>query len=421
MWNQQRWLRSFYSNNLRNKRTPAALKYQSYAEHLSSVKDKKGGKGKGKDKKKSKKAEKRKPSSDEDAVPKLVVTTNLSPRDADYDRTDYHEWKTEVPMEKFLSTIPHDDPYRLERREWIYAGGDIRYIYGTQTVNDNKTDLSFPMAVDFGIRFRPVREKISLVLEHRYINSPNNKDLEEAFTSSSQVRSAYLIADDLWWNTWFMAGLYRPMFGNYVPDHNALAQEMAFGTQSYKTIYKAAGIGGSPNVPYANVHMIAPMANTNYSQDTGFVANLGARAVTKSMSLNLSYWNTSNESSGDKLVKQMLSISGGLMFARLVLSGEWLRVDEEFQPGKKDGGNVVTLDAKYRLWRENYLTTTYAYSNVSRSPRLKTGKASEVSVGLKTFLYSGMEFEILAINRPTEFNGVKTDEKLMQGQLHLFF
>lgn len=423
VWNQQRWLRSFFSKTLRNKRTPAALKHQPYASNLASVKnDKKGKKGKKKKKKKKSKAsKKRKPSAAPGDVGKMVVTTNLDPADSDYDRTDYHEWKTDVSKEKFLTTIPHDDPYRLERRQWIYAGGDIRYIYGNQKVNDNQVDLSFPMSVDFGFRFRPTREKLSLVLEHRYFNSPTNKDLEEAFTTSSQVRSAYVIADDLWYNTWAMAGLYRPMFGNYIPDHNSLGQELAFGSQSYKIIYKAAGFGGSPNVPYANIHMISPMSNTIYSQDTGFVANIGARAVTMSLSGNISYWNTSNETSGEKLVKQMLSVSGGMMISRFVLNGEWLRVDEEFQPGKKDGGNVVTVDAKFRLWRENYLTATYAYSNVSRSPRLKTGKASEMMIGIKSFLYSGMEFEILAVNRPTEFNGVKTEEKLMQGQLHLFF
>ncbi|MCB0363169.1 MAG: hypothetical protein KDD35_10620, partial [Bdellovibrionales bacterium] len=417
VWNQQRWLRSFYSGSLRNKRMPAPLKNQKYASsekqneedklkekiEEARTKGKKSRRGKNKKERKVAKAPEVPTSQvNPDAIPNLVVTTNLDPNDSDYDRSHYDEWKTIVDKKKFLSTIPEDDPYRVERDEWIYAGGDIRYIFGNYESNGNKTDLSFPMAVDMGIRFRPVREKISFVLENRFFNNPTNQDLEDGFTTSSQVRSAYFIADDLFYNTWVMAGLYRPMFGTYVPDHNSLSQEIAFGSTSYRVIYKAAGVGGSPNVPYANIHMLAPMSNSNYSQDTGVVVNIGARAVTKSLSTNLSYWNTSNESSGEKLVKQMVALSGGGMLGRAIVNLEWLRIDEEYAPGKKNGGNVISLDSKFRLWRENYAVLGYAYSNVARSPRLGKGKASELSLGFKSFLLSGTEIELLAINRPNE-------------------
>lgn len=426
VWNQQRWLRSFYSDTLRNKRTPAPLKNQNYTKNLDKDDEVETKVSKRKSKKKGmkiSKLEKRQPSSvsKDSGPPKLVVTNSLSPQESAYDRSDYDEWKTDVDRAKFLTTVPQDDPYRLERSEWVYAGADFRYIYGNLEEDDNKTDLSFPMALDLGIRFRPLREKISLVFESRFFNPPTNKDLEEVVTTSSQIRSAYFLADDLWYNSWIMAGLYRPMFGNYVPDHNSLAQEIAFGSNSYGIVYKAVGVGGSPNVPYANIHMLSPMANSSYSQDSGVVANIGARAVTKSLSGNISFWNTSNESTGKKLIKQMIAVSGGGMLGRLILNGEWLRIDEEFLPGQKDGGNVVTIDSKFRLWREFYTSLGYAYSNVARSPRLKTGKASELYVGFKSFLFSGMEFEVLGIDRPNEANGVSTKEKLLQVQAHLYF
>lgn len=434
VWNQQRWLRSFYSDTLRNKYTPAPLKDQKYAKNSVQENDvetprsqsERGKKGKKGDRVSRSKAdvtpEKSAPVLNTDKeVPTTVLSRTLNPRLKDYDRSDYNEWKTEVDREAFLKSIPEEDPYRLERREWIYAGGDIRYIYGNVDRDGTKTDLSFPMSVDMGIRFRPVREKISLVLESRFFNTPANKDLEDAVTTSSQVRSAYFIADDLWFNTWFMAGLYRPMFGNYVPDHNSLAQELSFGSSSYRVLYKAAGLGGSPNVPYFNIHAIAPIANSTSFQDTGFVANLGARAVTKSLSANLSYWNTTNETSGEKLIKQMISVSGGGMLGPVIANAEWLRIEEEFAPGKKDGGNVVTLDLKAKLWRENYFPFGYAYSNVSRSPRLGVGKSSEVFLGFKSFLLSGMELELLGIDRSNESNGVKSKEKVLQLQGHLFF
>lgn len=109
------------------------------------------------------------------------------------------------------------------------------------------------------------------------------------------------------------------------------------------------------------------------------------------------------------------------MLGPVIANAEWLRVEEEFAPGKKDGGNVVTLDLKAKLWRENYFPFGYAYSNVSRSPRLGVGKSSEVFLGFKSFLLSGMELELLGIDRSNESNGVKSKEKVLQLQGHLFF
>ncbi len=78
------------------------------------------------------------------------------------------------------------------------------------------------MSFDMGVRYRPVREKLSFVFESRFLNIPGNSDLDQTFTTSSRVRSAYFIADDLMYNSWVMAGLYRPMFGNYTADHTLL-------------------------------------------------------------------------------------------------------------------------------------------------------------------------------------------------------
>ncbi len=70
------------------------------------------------------------------------------------------------------------------------------------------------MDVDIGARIRPIKEYFSLVVEAQFLNQPSNTGWDAAFFTNNrdQIRSAYVISDNLPYNSYAMYGLYRPMF-----------------------------------------------------------------------------------------------------------------------------------------------------------------------------------------------------------------
>lgn len=399
-WNQERWLRSFTSPFMYgNKASPAPFSSQPYAKR-----DAKGQPVK------------------MQGLPPLIVTSNLDVNETLYNKFSYKEWTiTARDDAEFLSLIPKEDPYILERTEAITAGGDIRFFYGSIKAEGwpkEREKMSAIMAVDIGARLRPIKHNLSFVIESRFLNAPWNKDIEDGFDQEGRVRSAYALVDDLPFNSFFMGGIYRPQFGHYNPDHTALANDVS--GLDMRSTFKAFGVGAAPNVPSFTASMIQPLSNTAYAQDKGFVGTASLRFVRYGLSANFSFWNTKNEIDDSK--KQMMSFNGGFMYGRILGLVDFVRVQRTLVVGSQEAtnaGNVTTVEMKYRLWRENYLQANYAMGNTARD--LSQGNASETMFGFKSFLFPGMELEGLFITKKETANSVALTENITQFQAHIFF
>lgn len=395
VWNDKRWLKSIHSETLRNDHAPAPYKYQKYKKTAG---------------RRTKK------------IYNLNVIKKLNPPEAFYDKHNDKNWLEEVPtLAQYLSTIPYEDPYRQERRESVQASGDLRYMYG-KVSGDSDKDLNFLMNVDLGIRLRPIKEKLSFVFEHRYLNNPNNTELESVYTTESRVRSAYVLVDDLAYNTYAMAGLYRPMFGNYTPDHTSLSQSISGLDQ--RAVYKGVGFGSAPNVPFFTFNYIMPMQNTNYAQDEGFVFTGGARFVTIGASATLSHWSTEKDSgtlAGLKVKKEMTTVALGtaLFKSTLILNAELLSFSIQDDSSNTNSGSVISGDLKYKVWRESYLTAEYATANTALDTT--KGSADSMGVGYKIFLVPGVELDLKYTMFKTKRAGTKLDYNTTYLQAHLYF
>ncbi len=437
VWTQQRWLRSGTTDVLKDKYNPAPLDKQPYHGRLKEITQKYSGR---KPQQVSESKASPRPTRRLGAVPGMTVTRNVDPHIRLYDKFSYDEWHIIVPDNaEFESIIPKDDPYRLERTESIYAGGSLRYLYGSidrqvsspaSTVK-GKVDLNFLMAADIGARFRPFKtHKASFVLESRFKNSAVDSELDQGFTSGAQVKSAYLLVDDLMYNSFIQTGLYRPLFGLYTPDHTTLSQDIAGLDQ--KSVFRAIGFGAAPNIPFFTFSYLMPTSNDAQpvqstavalgNSDKGFVATVGGRWITYSANIALSYWSTqATAANGDVLNRNLMALTAGGMYQNLIVNLEMLRADKEFQPGAKDIGTVYTVESRYKLWRENYAVLNYAMGNTNRF--LKEGSANEMMLGFKSFPLSGMEFEGLYVMRDskTKSSDQTTKDVGFQLQANIFF
>lgn len=438
VWNQQRWLRSYKSEMLKSKGTPAPLKYQKYANMPKNMPQS------GPEAKKWQEMAKH--------GPPLVVVGGVDYNEKNYDKSDRQEHINVGDQVEFLARLTEDDPWREERKQSVFAGGDFRYFFldydkDKATGVDTSYDGLLAMGFDVGVRVKPATHNFSLVFEHRYFQGPNlvkdQSSPEKVFEAGSQVRSAYAMVDDLPYATYVMYGLYRPQFGHMNPDHttllntimyadNANATFDSYPATSAKAVHKALTIGGSPNVPFANIHMIMPtdlpVGGNPFSQDKGFAVSAGGRFVSYGASFMVSWWSTKGprNNAGPDLKNDMLSVTGGGTFKDFIANVDFTTVERESAPGASDRGTVTTYELKYRFWREMYGVFNYASSNVARN--LAAGDATETMVGAKFFLVPGSEFEILMINREDNttdpdpaITNRKTDTKSLQAQMHLFF
>ena len=431
-WAQQRWMRSMKSRFLRDVSTPAPLSAQKYwspkvhkysADQAKSLKKPRYISAAKRLNKSVKPSDQRIIAREDGVVGPTKTVKRAFPSENLYDQYSNLDWRTITAKNKkeFESRIPVDDPYREERSQRSYFGGDVRGLYGSYDRETNGTsasgDMSFLMSVDLGARFRPIDiHELSFVVESRFLNDPANRDIEDGFTSAAQVRSAYVLVDNLPWNSYAQAGLFRPMFGHYNVDHTSLASSISGLDQ--RAVFKSFGIGTAPNVPFAIVNFIQPMSNSSYSQDEGFVVAAGGRFVSYGASFKFSYWDTEDKAANSK--KQMISFTAGGAYKGFILNLESLRVERDVA-GVEDIGNVLTLEGKYRFWRENYLVLNFATSNTDRS--LKAGSAQEIMFGAKSFLYAGMELEGLYVLRDSTTDQPLTEVKssTIQIQGHLFF
>lgn len=481
-WTEDRWLRTFRLDALAHKKTTASYPKQLYAINqyllkgaepdeaedpaLKKKKEKKTSKKgeateepeeESKDKKRRRTAERsEKTAKGSKTLRALYLRYGAPLREVDtldvdeslYDKRDKseHIMTTEDRLQDFVFQLPMEDPYREVERTKIDGGVDVRWQTqrgdykrsSEKGVEDGKLWQSFLMSTDVGIRWRPIHKKVHLVWEGRYLGQPSAKKLPEEPASTMVRRSLYLMVDDLPFATYVMAGFYRPIFGNPHPDHTLLSQRMMSlalhdSPGIYDLTYQAISFGGSPNVPYANFHIIGKKFDSLGKDETnkGFAINGGGRFVSFGASINYSHWRTKREvvaeTSGETVESRVemshVGLAGVLGPTTLTIDGVSIIKDIP-QVGYYTGG-VWQTETYTKTWREIYFTLGYHVSNVAED--LRPGRASQIRVGMKAFLLPGVE--VSAGIRRENFETDKIDERTkdsgytlntITSQLHVF-
>lgn len=404
-WNQERWLRSVYAKGSRmNKPQPMPTEEQFYAD----------GRLKKLDVQRRKKAA---------AVGFQLRESSIDLPESQFDRRSSQEKFIEPDGNLVLARIPGRDPWRLRRVDVYNAGLDMRYFYLDSKTNTAATSVntkgSFLMGTDVGISVEPVH-RVNLVVEGRYLNGPTRPAWDAGFESGSQVRSAYVLVDDLPYNSFVQYGLYRPMFANYTPDHTSLFA--AASGLGQRAVFKAVTFGTAPNVPFLNIHYLEPTNVTSFSQDKGIVVNLGGRFVTLGAYGMLSYWNTKTPvtvASPNSTKKTMLSWTGGATYKRYTGVIDITHLSRDQAGVAKDTGMVITLENRFRFWKETYAKLIYEKLNTEVD--LSVGSASAMQLGVNSFLTSGLELELTYRDfKNTDVVGTTTNKTTMM-QIHLYF
>lgn len=412
-WNSSRWVRSFYSDITWNKKSTAPLNKQHYAKKKISNKRKKLFVKKG--------------------APLVTLEGVVKDEKPYFEPSDFTQAKSKAHE---MIRITRDDPYRLERQTPIQAGGDLRVFYIKQEGDNVPQKLAdgtlYPMVFDFGVRVRPIKEKLSLVYEGRALNTniTNPASIDNLISGTAFTRSAYLLVDDLWYNSYFQYGVFRPMFGIYNPNHNAMITD--FTQLGVRTRVKALGVGVAPNVPFGIINVIMPLENASsldIASEDGFNLSVGLRFVTLGAHVTASYWATQNPNATTPRKRTMWNINAGAAVGRFIVNGEITSVRRE--ASRLDETHIMSLDTKFRFWREMYLQAGLAQANAAvavnnpatvSTTGISPGSGSELSFGIKAFIISGLELESLytaKTNDETDFTSTKEDT--LQFQLHAYF
>ncbi len=422
-WNEEHWLRTFRSDALKNPSSFAPMTRQLYGRGENDV---------SKGKKDSKKPAKR-PKPNKNGLPLVEITNNTMPEHL-YER-DGLEFDIS-DREEFLYQIPKGDPYRLLEESKVDAGADVRQQFINYTIDDGDPATKdgpkwrrFLMSVDFALRWRPIYRNVHLVYESRMLGSPADDAKYEDTFKQSVTRSLYLMIDDLPYNVFAMGGYYRPLFGNYIPDHYAISQEMTTyamtgSSKNYGIVYNAISLGTAPNVPYLNLHLIQKNINDPKDKTKGFAINTGLRFVSYSGSFNYSYWSTKDERPDRVAAVQMHSVNAAAKLWRTVTSIEAVSLARDVDTEDFRQGGVWMLDTYTQLWRENYFTFAYSTANTTRE--LVPGKTDQLKTGLKSFIIPGVEVNVSVDTRNETLeqkNAPARNTKLRgySGQLHVYF
>lgn len=335
-----------------------------------------------------------------------------------------------------MLSIPEGDPVRENDTRLVLAGGDLRYLrFNTKTSSTDiatgattttSNDFSVPMAADVGVQVKPTRH-VSIVIEARFMNGPSGTDSRsewdnvfEPISSPSQAlgRSAYIMVDDLEYNTYFIYGLFRPMFGYYDPDHTNLYNRLSYGQNaSMKAVAKGVTFGTADNTPYANISLIQPTATT-LNQNTGAIVNIGAHFG--NFGMNASYWNTkSSVTTTVEATRRMTALGLSGMWGSWIASLDMNRILRDRNDAGMDAGTVFQILNRIKLWRETYLILNYFNANVAAD--LSLGSSSESQIGFRSFLLSGVDLELLSSQLKDKTATKDSVEDRLSFQMHLYF
>ncbi len=410
-WNSDRWLRSFYTKVAWNKDTPAPLDKQHYM--------------------KPKLSQKRKMQFAKRGAPLVGIKAAPDDKMSYAEPTNYQPAESKIDE---LSRMTSSDPYRIERRTSVQAGGDFRLFYLSQGQGAASEKLKdgtlYPMVFDFGVRVRPIKEKLSFVYEGRAFNSSiqDPASIDKLFAGGAITRSAYVLVDDLWYNTYLQYGFYRPMFGIYNPNHNAMITD--YTQLGIRTRIKGFGFGTAPNVPFAIVNMILPTEGAvaaDIASENGYNVTAGLRFVRFGAHIQATLWSSENTQGLVPRSRTMWNVNAGGVLGRFILNGEITSVQRE--QGRLDETKIMGIDAKYRFWREMYLTSAYttanaavARQNTSYVTGISPGSGSETAFGVRAFVISGLELEALMTEKVNKEDGFADFvEETLQLQMHAYF
>lgn len=410
-WNSERWVRSFYTDLAWNQKSTAPLDKQHYA--------------------KEKLPSKAKLKFAKFGAPLVGFKGVVKDEKPYFESSNYVAAKDAVDE---LSRMTRDDPYRVERRNPISAGGDFRLFYvqqdaGANTPQKLKDGTLYPMAFDFGVRIRPIREKLSFVYEGRALNVSvaNPGSVDALFAGQALTRSAYVLVDDLWYNSYIQYGFYRPMFGIFNPNHTALINK--YTNLDQRTRIKSFGMGAAPNVPFGIVNVMLPTegVTSGIASEGGYNATLGLRFVRYGAHLVGTMWSSEENQGTNPLKRDMWNINAGGVLGRFILNGEMTSIKKT-----KLGLDEILVfggDVRYRFWREMYAQVGFTQSNGAlalnndlNGTGIRPGSGQETAFGIRSMLLSGLQLEALWTNQLIKETG-SADRKIdtMQLQMHAYF
>ncbi len=444
-WNQERWLKSFKSKHwVADKHTPAPRNQQPYAKaYPKKTTIKKISTYPAKVQKKIIKGLR--------PVPKAKYIASVAKDEKPYTK-EYDDAGMWMVSDKVMArVIPKGDPYWLERNRVATTNAEFRYFYLNQKVaGQQQLSASGIMSMDFGVRFRPLKEKVSIIYEARVLNSPTSEGYDNfLFPQNMITRSAYVLVDDLAYNSFAQIGWFRPMLGYHTANHSSLRECLVFGLTKLdgrsagnvtcstagaaQVRYQAISVGSAPNVPYFNAAIILPGQYTAESltssggnstvvadRSKGFVLNTGLRFVSYGLSAGLSAWSFTREDGSGDWSESFISFNLGGAVSRIILNAETLYFGESHTvvPGR-NSGLINTVEAKARIWRESYLT--FGLSNSNTALNRSAGRSRELSFGVKMFPISGVEIEAFMTALSEDYNGSINDTNRFVGQVHMFF
>lgn len=449
-WNEDHWLRSFRVDNLKQK--PSFVKthdqlYDQLSQHLFSN-------GSRTNNKKQMLSEEKLKSLKRAYKPKKIIKSGLPlkitrafPMDeSEYTRNDGRELAIATSEAEFMLQVPTTDPLRELSTRKIDGGADFRILYNkilSQKINSVASDDEpqaqfFLMTADLAIRYRPIHKNVHFVFEHRSLGVPNSGQNIEALTnrSSSFMRSAYLMIDDLPYNSFAMAGVYKPLFGYASADHTSLSQSLlstGLGSLTpYIQQYEAVTVGLAPNVPYANIHYLRKNLAAGDGDWSGFGANLGLKFVTLGGNLSYSLLKASHQQATETTdITAHSVVVGGMVQPQLfgtnypvIANAEYLLINRD-SPSKEQNNATLTVDSFFKVWREFYLNVQYATSNSNKV--FANGEASQLRLGVRSFITTGVDWTLhygMESETTEAFAGLPATEiksQMIQSQLHFYF
>ncbi|NRA65516.1 MAG: hypothetical protein HRU19_13595 [Pseudobacteriovorax sp.] len=391
-WTSQKWLRTYTGEFFKGSSAPATT-----AEHEAS----KNASGQ---------------------VNHVVSAANQHPDERLYTR-DGREFET-VSDAQFLKEVPKDDPYYLNQAP-VQAGANVRYLH---LDNEDGPTRQFLMSADVGVAFRTSKHT-QIVYEGRLLGRFDGPPLDEQVDNVT-TRSLYGIVSDLPYNSFAMAGIYKPLFGNDHPDHTRLSRKLVASTltgnsrATYNIRYRAASVGTAPNVPYANIHYIANQIDSTrpLNKTKGLVVNTGLRFVTLGASVNYSYWNQTTpeiDNRDTRVLMHNLYLTSTLWLNRLHLGLEGISAQVE-RGDLFTKASIYTLESYFKLYRELYLIGEYSSANAL--PDLSAGDSSQYKFGIKWFLFPGIEIISQMVQEDLNPDiGDKTDRQYISTQLHVHY
>ena len=362
-----------------------------------------------------------------------LVETETPMNELEHDRVANPYTTISESEVQYLYQVPQDDPYRLLAQSKVDGGGDIRWMVNslTRTSGGESTAVkqNFLMAADFALRARPMYRDLHFVYESRILGNPGKDAITKNSFAQSMTRSAYGMYDNLPYNTFVMAGLYRPLFGNATPDHTALPQKILASAQDigggmYRAPpFTAISVGSAPNVPFANVHILTGTTDvTTWKNLSGFALNGGLRFVKFGASAVYSFQKTSGTNAASEDVTTLLnSISLGATLKRTTVNYEAISYSNDNKSKALREGGTHSLDTYTRLFGETYFNFAYSIANVTTD--ILPGKAMQMKSGLRSFLIPGIDLQVgyeTTTNKPSE-DDPETKTSGITTQLHAYF